>query len=263
MNSKKAAFISAAILLTVSAAACGKVEKESSDVALDINTSTSEVETTVASEDDSKSVTTSVTTTSGSKGSATTTKKGYNAKSDGEIPTTAAPHNADPDPNAPDPPSDDPGTPAPQEPEPTAPPADDPPTEPPTDPPVQNVEFNYDSLQSDVSAYISALPLQFTKGGGAACTAGGYDVVTYKCSDIEIECYVDGGTERIFHILINSAGFPTAEGIAVGSTRADVEAAYGAGEDLGGFVSYISGSKELSIYYSGDSVTCIEYYIAV
>jgi len=259
MNSKKASFIAAAALLALAAASCGKVDKESSDVALDINTATSEV--TVTSEDDSDAVTTAAVTTSAvtTKEGETTTKKGYSAKPSGDTHTTAAPHAADPTQAAPEP--ADPEPQSPPEPEPPAP--TDPPTEPPTEPPAEDVKFNFDSLQSDAAPFISGLPVNFTKGTGAGCVTGNYDVVSYRCPEITIDCYVDGGIEYIFSVTINSNVCSTAEGITVGSSRAEVEAAYGVGEGGPESVLYKNGSKELWIDYSGDSVASIQFYIAV
>lgn len=263
MNSKKAAFISAAALLLLSAAACGKTDKESSDIALDINTATNTVETTSESED--ATATTAVTTTSvvTTKAGETTTKKGYSAKSDGSTHTTAAPQDADPSQNTQDPEPDDPDPQTPTDPEPVEP---DPATtavEPPTDPPAQNVKFNFDSLQSDAAPYIAALPVQFTRGGGNGCLSGNYDVVSYRCPEITIDCYVDGGVERIYSVLINENVCSTPEGITIGSSRAEVEAAYGTGEGDPSSVRYSNGDKELFIDYSGDSVICIQFYMDV
>ena len=128
MNSKKAALFSAAAIFALSAAACGKVEKESSDVALDIHTATSAVDTT--SEGDEAAVTTAVSTTSAvsTKSGETTTKKGYSAKPSGSTHTTAAPQ--EPVPAQTDPVDPDPQTP-------DAPDPTEPPTEPPTDPPTE------------------------------------------------------------------------------------------------------------------------------
>lgn len=261
MNSKKTMFIAAAAFLALSAAACGKVDKESSDVALDINTATSDV---TASSDDSSdaAVTTSVTTSAAStKEGETTTKKGYSAKPDNSTHTTAAPNAAEPPKADPEPDNQEPQTPPEPTPEPTDPPTDSP-TDPPTEPPV-NVEFSFDSLQSDAAPFISQLPVQFTKGSGAGCVTGNYDVVSYRSPEITIDCYVDGGIEYIFSVTINENVCSTAEGIAIGSSRADVVAAYGAGLGEPDSVLYNDGSKELWIDYSGDTVSGIQYYIAV
>lgn len=258
MNSKKAALFSAAAIFALSAAACGKVEKESSDVALDIHTATSAVDTT--SEGDEAAVTTAVSTTSAvsTKSGETTTKKGYSAKPSGSTHTTAAPQ--EPVPAQTDPVDPDPQTP--DAPDPTEPPTE-PPTDPPTEPPAQDVKFSFDSLQSDAAPFIAEIPVQFTRGGGGGCVTGNYDVVSYKSSDISIDCYVDGGVERIFSVTINSNICSTDQGITVGSSRAEVEAAYGTGDGGDQSVCYTDGSKEMWIDYSGDSVLSIQFYIAV
>lgn len=270
MNFKKAAFISAAALLLLSAAACGKVEKESSDVALDINTATNAVETT--SEGDTAETTTAVAGTTSAvttKEGETTTKKGYSAKPGESTHTTAAPHNTDTpgdpqepqNPQDPEPSEPDPQTP--QDPDPVVPDPVTPAVEPPTDPPAQNVKFSFDSLQSDAAPYIAGLPVQFTRGGGNGCLSGNYDVVSYRCPEITIDCYVDGGVERIFSVIINDSVCSTPEGITIGSSRAEVEAAYGTGDGDPDSVRYSNGNKELFIDYSGDSVIGIQFYIDV
>lgn len=257
MNSKKSMFIAAAFLV-LSAAACGKVDKESSDIALDINTATSEVVST--SKNSSETATTTTVTTSAvtDKEGMTTTKKGHSAKPNNSTHTTVAPDAAEPTQDVPEPDNQEPQTPPELEPEPT-----EPPTEPPTSAPVQDVEFNFASLQDNAANYIAGIPVQFTRGGGDACTNGGYDVVSYRSPEIVIDCYVDGGVEYIFSVTINENVCSTTEGITIGSSRADVVAAYGAGLGEPDSVLYNDGSKELWIDYSGDTVSCIQYYIAV
>lgn len=257
MNFKKTALISAAAILALSAAACGKVEKDSSDIALDIHTATNNVESTTTSDDESTTTTAAVTTSAVStKPGVTTTKKGYSANTNGSAPTVTTPADKKPAQDNPTPPPDEPDTQAP--PEPTSPP-----TEPPTEPPVEEVKFDFGSLQADAAPFIADIPVQFTRGGGDGCVTGNYDVISYKSSDIVIDCYVDGGVEYIFSVMINSDICSTSQGIKVGSSRAEVEAAYGIGDGGSNSVCYTEGSKEMWIDYSGDTVSGIQFYIAV
>lgn len=244
MKIKIAAIIAASVICMLSATACGK-DKDVSSVNIDIKgqTTTASESTTDNNEDDSKT-TTALTT---KKSSNTTTKTT-------ETTSTAA--------------TEEPKTDASEEP--TVAPTEAPTekiTEKVTEAPTQNVQqsvsFGYNNLLGNASGVLSSLGTPTYSGGGAACTQGGYDVMIYQYSGLEIQCYVDGGTEYIYSIKITGGSYSTTAGISIGSSRSQVESAYGSGENYGNLFVYFSCNHELSIEYNGDSVSSIEFYTPV
>ena len=78
-----------------------------------------------------------------------------------------------------------------------------------------------------------------------------------------VQCYIDGGVEYFFDYDILGGNYSTSKGIKVGSSRADVEAAYGAGEESGNMLIYNDGAKQLIFTLNGDTVSEIDFYVPV
>lgn len=135
----------------------------------------------------------------------------------------------------------------------------------PDEPQQKEVKFNIDHLLSDAKGLIADLGTPVYEGGGAACLKNGHDSKIYQYDGLEIQCYVDGDKEYIFQINITGGDYQTDKGIKVGSTRADVEAAYGTGTESGKMIIYSSGSNEMDIQYNdnGDTVISIFFYTSV
>lgn len=133
----------------------------------------------------------------------------------------------------------------------------------PDEPQQKEVKFNIDHLLSDAKGLISDLGTPVFEGGGAACLKNGYDSKIYQYDGLEIQCYVDGDKEYIFQINITGGDYQTDKGIKIGSTRADVEAAYGTGTESGNMIIYSSGNNEMDIQYNGDTVVSIFFYTPV
>ena len=74
---------------------------------------------------------------------------------------------------------------------------------------------------------------------------------------------MNGDTPYIYEIDITNGDYSTSNGITVGNSRADAESAYGTGEEIGNYVIYYDGDKELDIEYDGDTVKSIIFYMAV
>jgi Ca2+-transporting ATPase len=91
----------------------------------------------------------------------------------------------------------------------------------------------------------------------------GADSKIYEYDGLTIECYVLDGAENICCVTITSNKFSTDKAITIGSSQADVEAAYGAGEASGDYTVYYSGDKELDVKYSNRAVTELLFYTAV
>ncbi|MBR2283967.1 MAG: hypothetical protein IJ874_06060 [Ruminococcus sp.] len=121
--------------------------------------------------------------------------------------------------------------------------------------------FSYDTLGSNAGMVIEALGQPKDTLTAAGCFTNGADEKDYIYDDIEIKCYVIGGVEYIYNIVIKGGDYATPEGIRPGSSRSEAEAVYGSGETYGDMVVYFNGDKELDITYSGDTAVTVEYYM--
>lgn len=133
----------------------------------------------------------------------------------------------------------------------------------PAEPEKKVIQFSIDDLLKNASETVAALGNPDSTSISAACTNNGCDIKEYKYPDLEMQCYIDGGTEYICYIKIKGGDYTTSKGIKVGRSRADVEAVYGAGQEASGMVIYAEGEKEMDITYNGDTVATIEFYIPV
>ncbi|MBO5572171.1 MAG: hypothetical protein J5926_05605 [Ruminococcus sp.] len=260
MKMRCTALLLTALICMAGAASCGKVQtaddssaslkiSAATTAAGDVTTST-ETGTTTTGNDGSTNTTTGTDTTTAA--SAETTA----AAAQGEA-ATAAPTAA---------PADNGGnneTPAAQE-QPqqnNETPADNGNTN--TQPDNKTVSFSIDDLLSNAAGKIAELGTPDNTETAAACTSNGCDVKIYHFPDLEVQCYIDGGVEYIYDVKITGGDYTTSKGIKVGSSRADVEAAYGAGEEAGGMIIYTEGSKEMDVTYNGDTLSSIEFFTAV
>ncbi len=282
MNSKALLFATAA-LLAMSAVSCGKDNSEESSVSISLSeekttedsteeateeeTETAEVSSTTTSADASSTTTTAVSTET-SVTDTTTTAAATSAEVSQPEETTPPEQNVQPD-NSNNNSSenqvvqDNPDNS--QQPDNNQQPdnsggGNENPTEAPQP---EEVKFNIDQLLTDASEIVSKLGTPVYEGGGAACLSNGHDGKIYQYDGLEIQCYVDGDAEYIFQINITGGNYQTDKGIKVGSTRADVEAAYGTGTESGNMIIYSSGNNEMDIQYNGDTVASIFFYTPV
>ncbi len=145
------------------------------------------------------------------------------------------------------------------EPEITEPPEPEPPA---TEPPVQ-VQFSMDNLSGSAADIINTLGEPLDVQDAAGCLSNGDDQRIYTYDGLQISCYINGDTPYIYQIMITNSSYSTTAGITVGSSRTDVENAYGTGEEMGGYVVYAGEGKELDVQYNGDTVSSIIFYMAV
>lgn len=131
-------------------------------------------------------------------------------------------------------------------------------------PVAQEVKFSTDDLLKNAADIIAALGGSPVTSTASACTTNGCDVKTYDyAGELKIQCYIDGGVEYFFDYDILGGNYSTSKGIKVGSSRADVEAAYGAGEESGNMLIYNDGAKQLIFTLNGDTVSEIDFYVPV
>lgn len=133
-----------------------------------------------------------------------------------------------------------------------------------TQPNAQEVKFSTDDLLKNAADIISALGGSPITSTSPSCTSNGCDVKTYDyAGELKIQCYIDGGVEYLFDYDILGGNYATSKGIKVGSSRADVEAAYGTGEESGNMLIYTDGDKQLIFTMNGDTVSEIDFYVPV
>lgn len=93
----------------------------------------------------------------------------------------------------------------------------------------------------------------------ASCAFDGLDK-TYTYPGVEIITYPDGDVDRVSSVRILDGSVSTPEGVTVGSTLADVTAAYGEDyQEMGLQVAYEDGDATLSVLFDGDAAVSVEY----
>lgn len=240
MNIKITSIFAAAVFLAVSAASCGNEPEDSSAPDLPILATESAETTEAASEEATEAVTEDKTKTEKTTEAATQEE----SKEDENISDTEG---NDSDLSS--------------EPEPDPEPQPDP--EPIPDPEPQNISFGFESLHNDASGVIAALGDPIDVTSAPACFANGADSKIYSYDGLTIECYVLDGMENICCVTITSSSYSTSAGVTVGSSQADVEAAYGAGEAAGTYTIYYNGSSELDVKYDNGIVAELVFYTEV
>ncbi len=238
MKKKTAFLLALGAIMSLAAVSCDKAEENTvpdlpvlSTEADTTEESTTEAETEVTTEASTEAETEAETTT------AETTETTTEAEETTEAPTEEATE------------EETEAEPEPEEPEPS--------------PEPQNVTFSFDTLHSEAGGIISALGEPVNVTTAPACFSNGADSKIYTYDGIVIECYVLDGVEKINCVTITSSNYSTDTGITIGSSQADVEAIYGAGEATGAYTIYYSGEKELDVKYDGGAAAELVFYTIV
>ncbi len=114
-------------------------------------------------------------------------------------------------------------------------------------------------LNVDAAPVLEALGKEDTYFEAASCAFQGLDK-TYTYSGFEITTYPQGDKDFISTIYLIDDSVSTDKGIFIGSSLADVTAAYGdAYENKSGGYTYTLGDSTLAFVVEGDSVTSITY----
>lgn len=247
MNSKFTTIIAvAALCAAVSAVSCGKDKNSSSsDVVLDIKT------TTVSAESTTDVTTTSAVTTTKAKATTTTAKTTAPEATEANITTVAADTPEQPEPVQEEPEyiEEDPEEEyeEPQDEEPVV-----------ATPSNNNTTFTFSNIDQPISSITnilgagaqSTVPACIPKGDGSESTV-------YSYSGLDVLTYTMGGAEYVGEIDITGGSFATDKGIKVGSSRAEVTAAYPGAGSSGSDLFADSGNQEIYFYMSGDTVSKI------
>lgn len=235
MKFKKALIIALGAVMSVSAVSCDKAEE---NTVPDLPVLSTEADTTEESTTEAEiEVTTEASTEAETEAETTTAETTTEAEETTEAPTEEATE------------EETEAEPEPEEPEPS--------------PEPQNVTFSFDTLHSEAGGIISALGEPVNVTTAPACFSNGADSKIYTYDGIVIECYVLDGVEKINCVTITSSNYSTDTGITIGSSQADVEAIYGAGEAAGAYTIYYSGEKELDVKYDGGAAAELVFYTIV
>lgn len=243
MKNKLTALLAIAAAFAVSAVSCGE-DKPDENVTPDLPVLATEAESTEASTTESESEETTEASTEAETEAETTTEETVETTTEAEETTEATEEATEPEP--------EPET----EPEPE-------PDEPDSAPQPQGVSFGFGTLHSEAGGIVSALGEPANVTSAPACFANGADSKIYEYDGLRIECYVLDSVEKVCCVTITSSNYSTDTGITIGSSQADVEAAYGTGEASGAYTIYYNGDSELDVKYDGGAVTEILFYTAV
>lgn len=86
------------------------------------------------------------------------------------------------------------------------------------------------------------------------------DMYVYEYSGMKVQCYSEGGVKYAASIHIDGSSYSTPEGIHPGSSKSEVEAAYGSGIVQGnGNIIYRGGAYNTEFTMNGDTVSAIDY----
>lgn len=114
------------------------------------------------------------------------------------------------------------------------------------------------SIDQDMAEVLSALGEPQSYFEAASCAFEGLDK-TYTYSGFQLVTRPEGDKDYVNSILLTDDSVTTPEGLYIGSSKADVTAAYGQGEETGSAIMYTKDGVTLSFILDSDAVISIEY----
>ena len=128
-----------------------------------------------------------------------------------------------------------------------------------TEPPAEEKPYLLDELKLGESCadYVAAHP-DCRQETAPSCIGKGEDHV-YTYADFTLYSYVEDGKDSLREIAVTGGDFETRKGIRIGSTTAEVTAAYGEPEEPG-FYSYQTEDGRLQIFFDGDKVSKLDFF---
>ena len=114
------------------------------------------------------------------------------------------------------------------------------------------------AIDQDMAEVLEALGEANSYFEAASCAFDGLDK-TYTYSGFVITTRPDGDRDLVNSILLTDDSVATAEGIYIGSSQADVLAAYGDAEVAYNVIQYTLDNTTLNFILEGGTVLSIEY----
>ena len=120
------------------------------------------------------------------------------------------------------------------------------------------------ALGSDMSGVLSSLGNANSVESQLSCHGVGEDK-TYNYNGFVINTYPLNNKDYVMEVVVNSSNISTPKGIHIGSSEADVIAAYGSGYNtVGCYYSYETGDgKSIQFFIDNGTVSEIDYYYNV
>ncbi|MBQ7775926.1 MAG: hypothetical protein IJ379_08390 [Lachnospiraceae bacterium] len=114
-------------------------------------------------------------------------------------------------------------------------------------------------IDADAAPIIDALGEPVSYFEAASCAFEGLDKM-YTYNSFEVDTYPNGDKDYVSTIILMDDSITTAEGIAIGETRARVEEVYGTDyEEQGSMLVYRKDGMKLFFIFEGDTITSIQY----
>lgn len=114
------------------------------------------------------------------------------------------------------------------------------------------------SVDQDMAEVLSALGEAQSYFEAASCAFEGLDK-SYTYPGFQIVTRPEGEKDYVNSILLTDDSVTTPEGLYIGSSKEDVIAAYGEGEEAGSAIMYTKDGVTLSFIFEEDKVISIEY----
>lgn len=251
MKRKMTAIAAAALVFTAAAASCGKVDSNKSSVTVNVNSSSE-----ASSESASGSTEASSEKKASEKTSEKTTKDASEASSENKTEDKSEASSEEKTEEATEKQTEA-QTEAPTE----------KPTEKQTEASTQAPQFTGTSvspayLGQPFTSFSGVYGTQYFEQVVPSCIPIGddSDMYVYEYSGMKVQCYSEGGVKYAASIHIDGSSYSTPEGIHPGSSKSEVEAAYGSGIVQGnGSILYRGGAYNTEFTMNGDTVSAIDY----
>lgn len=117
-------------------------------------------------------------------------------------------------------------------------------------------------IDAEADEIIEALGEYKSYYEAASCAFDGLDKI-YTYDSFEIDTYPTDDVDYISAVILKDDLVETAEGICIGSSLSEVEAAYGEGSDDSGYLTYEKDDMKLCFILEDDVVVSIEYQTKV
>lgn len=118
-------------------------------------------------------------------------------------------------------------------------------------------------IDAEAAAVIDALGEPISYFEAASCAFEGLDKM-YTYNSFQLDTYPMNDVDYVSAIVFKDDSITTAEGVAIGDTRAKVEEAYGTVyEEQGSMIVYSKDGMKLCFIFEGDTVASIEYTTTV